>query len=149
LSGLGERLAPMDNDPFARREQRRDAMRRLNLLTGLLVKGLHPLSVDLVEPYPIGLWTGPDGREVLFDQERRPIWQRQPGGVFEPADADQLLNDIDDSEFLFSPYQPIWQQYEGMKTLRSILIAWGGRSPSMTMRKRKPGQKQPHREGIK
>lgn len=99
---------------------------QLRLLADCLAKGKHSLSVKLVRPFPVGLWTCYDGREILFDSARHPIWQqRYRKGPVESADRYERVKNVAWREVIFDdrlPYQP---QYEAMKRLRSILAGWG------------------------
>lgn len=52
---------------------------------------------------PYGLWTCEDGREVIFNRDYRPIWQRNGGSAWEADSREQVpwveqrwfLSDID------------------------------------------------------
>src|SRR5215468_6698717 len=40
---------------------------------------------------PYGLWTCPDGREVLFNRDYAPIWERLPGEPARRADPNERI----------------------------------------------------------
>ena len=40
---------------------------------------------EMIERLPYGLWTHPDGTEILFNRGHRAIWRRGPEGTAEPT----------------------------------------------------------------
>jgi hypothetical protein len=73
------------------------------------------------------MWTCRD-REVLFDKEYHPIWQRWKDGRVEVADPHEWVR-FQKDEFFFWEYPrlPFHQDYEGMKRLRDVVLSWVGR----------------------
>lgn len=55
---------------------------------------------------PYGMWTCADGREVLFNREYCPIWQRYPGKPAEKADSDEWVSWVK-QQYLFDGRE-IW-----------------------------------------
>jgi hypothetical protein len=43
---------------------------------------------------PYGKWTCPDGREVLFNRDYKPILERMPGQPAKPADPTEWVDNI-------------------------------------------------------
>jgi hypothetical protein len=41
---------------------------------------------------PYGMWTCADGREILFNRNYRPIWQRLPEGTVQHADSNEWVD---------------------------------------------------------
>ena len=46
---------------------------------------------DRRESAPYGVWQTRNGREILFNRDYRPLWQRRPGQPAEPADPDESV----------------------------------------------------------
>jgi hypothetical protein len=67
-----------------------------------------------------GRWKCGDGREVLFNRDYRPIWQRYPGQRAEPADPDEWVRDI------VGEAKYYWIDGEGTNANgRRLLKEWG------------------------
>jgi hypothetical protein len=76
-----------------------------------------------VKPFPYGMWTTSNGRQVIFDRAYRPLWERSIG-VVRNADASEWVRDIAYSQFFFDDGQLPYRQCAGMKQLRRVLATW-------------------------
>jgi hypothetical protein len=94
----------------------------LPLLIDCMRQGLHKMACRLVRPFPYGLWTCRDGREVLFDRNYKPIWQLHDG-IVEVADRREWVEHVHE-EIFFDDQLPPHRQYAGMKRLRAIVVRW-------------------------
>jgi hypothetical protein len=99
-------------------------MRQFALLADCLQKGLHKLAVQSVRRFPCGLWITGDGREVMIDAGYKPIWQRLLDGGVEPANPDAWVEDIVRREHFFDDWPPLHLQYDNLKRLRAVMLAW-------------------------
>jgi hypothetical protein len=100
-------------------------MGQLRLLASSLAQGLHKIAWSTVNPFPYGMWTTGSGRQLIFDRDYRPLWERLPDGTCQAADPREWVEDITRREFFFwndliDPYQ----DYKGMKRLRAICVSW-------------------------
>lgn len=70
---------------------------------------------------PYGRWTCADGREVLFNREYTPIWQRRPGQSAKPAKPGEWVEHVG-SEMIYSD-----SDKEDVKRAKgaAVLAAWG------------------------
>ncbi len=66
----------------------------------------NPRRVCLRSTLPYGMWTCADGREILFNRNYQPIWQRIDG-VFTAADRDEWVPWVEQSWF-FDDTDPPW-----------------------------------------
>lgn len=71
---------------------------------------------------PYGVWTCPDGREVLFDRQYRPMLQRQDGDPATPADPDEWVQSIASERWLWTSATP---RREREAAASAILAEWG------------------------
>ena len=78
---------------------------------------------------PYGIWTTEDGREVLFNRDYQPIWQRRSGEPPEPADRKEWVKGILSQRWFYKDGTP-----ESQKHARgaAILAEWGVRVPDRT-----------------
>lgn len=88
----------------------------------LVIANFKPMRLHL----PYGKWKCADGREVLFNRDYCPIWERSPDGVVTPIEPDVYV-DHEDSEFYFNdgtaPYYD--NNSATVKECLSILNDWG------------------------
>ncbi|MBB2148975.1 DUF5623 domain-containing protein [Pedobacter gandavensis] len=103
---------------------------------GRFVYGRHEVSVlrkqlDIADFKPMrlylpyGKWKCADGREVLFNRDYCPIWDRSSDGVVMPIDPD-IYVPHDDSEFYFHDgTAPYHNNNITVKNCLSVLNDWG------------------------
>lgn len=104
---------------------------------GRFVYGRHEVSVlrkqlDIADfkpmrlHLPYGKWKCADGREVLFNRDYCPIWERSSNGIVMPIEPDVYVHH-DDSEFYFddgnAPYYD--NNSSTVKNCLSVLNDWG------------------------
>jgi hypothetical protein len=98
----------------------------LEAIADLLSKGLHRLAVETVgrPNFPMGRWSYRDGRQILFDYHYQPLCLRRRNGLIEAGvirpDDGWMQQEI----FFMDDRKPFYQQYEGMKHLRRVLVEW-------------------------
>ena len=86
-------------------------------------------SKKLFAQLPYGKWTCADGREVLFNREYQPIWQRR-GNEVSAADPNEWVEWVEQAWFYDDAKSPFPWGLRGsnMKTRRycaQILKDWG------------------------
>ena len=104
----------------------RATLAELRVLADCLAKGMHKLAVASMLPrhFPYGVWRDAYHEPVvLFDRSYRGLW-RWRHGVVEPVRPTWQI-EYRNEEVLFDELKPQWQQYDAMKQLRAILVAWG------------------------
>ncbi len=72
---------------------------------------------------PYGKWTCEDGREVLFNRNYKPIWQRMPGQSAEPADPEERVPFVKQEWFYKDGNQP-WRDAEADQLCNAVLSSW-------------------------
>lgn len=72
---------------------------------------------------PYGKWTCSDGREILFNRDYEPIWQRHLNQAAEPADQHEWVLFEREEERFYS--DPPWRSAEAERRCNQILGAWG------------------------
>ena len=117
-------MMPRDHDVKLLMFARRSSLQQLETLADCLRRCWHKRSVDLVHPYPFAHWVCNDGRELLVDSAYNPIWQRSPEGYVTVADPTEWIEGIAHRDVLFDKHKPFYQQYAGMKRLRTVLVRW-------------------------
>lgn len=77
--------------------------------------------------FPYGKWTCADGREVLFNRDYCPIWQRRPGQPARPAYPFEWVNNIVECEMYFDDgsFRGIERGMFTIKRLNAVLASWG------------------------
>jgi hypothetical protein len=90
-----------------------------------------PKYERLRETMPYGMWTCEDGRQVLFNRDYHPIWQRYPGAPAIPADPEEWVLQIKQQNYFFDDSNPPWirkgqgREYGPTARLcRKILAEW-------------------------
>lgn len=73
---------------------------------------------------PYGMWTCADGREVLFNRDYKPIWQRRTGGPAEQADADEWVR-FERQEWFYLDHNTPWVNKASKRRCEAILQDWG------------------------
>lgn len=73
---------------------------------------------------PYGKWTCADGREVLFNRDYKPIWQRRPGHAAEPADRQEWVP-FERQEWYYQDGQQPWRNADAEKRSNRVLESWG------------------------
>ena len=71
---------------------------------------------------PYGRWTAEDGREILFNRDYSPIWQRLPGQAPEPADPKEWVKGILTQDWFYSDKH---REPAKRNRAKAALIAWG------------------------
>ena len=77
---------------------------------------------------PYGKWTTEDGREVLFNRDYMPIWQRLPDGTVSVADKDEWVPWVRQDQFYHDGNGP-WHYITTRRNCQSILDMWHGTGP--------------------
>jgi hypothetical protein len=90
-------------------------------------------ELELRNRYPYGLWTCSDGRQVLFDRNYKPRWQRYPGQPATLANPDEWIPWVK-QEWFFSGPEP-WARPNNRKEravveevvarCEAVLTEWG------------------------
>jgi hypothetical protein len=57
---------------------------------------------------PYGMWTCADGREVLYNRDYHPIWQRRPGKAAEKANPSEWVHWVKSEHFFDDGWGAIW-----------------------------------------
>jgi hypothetical protein len=73
---------------------------------------------------PYGKWTCADGREVLFNRNYKPIWERRPGGTTEPANSAERVKFVQQEWFYDDTNQP-WRRVQTARKCNALLAEWG------------------------
>lgn len=73
---------------------------------------------------PYGKWTCADGREVLFNRDYKPIWQKMPGQPAEAADAEERVPFKKQEWFYQDGTQP-WRSADTERACNQVLLDWG------------------------
>jgi hypothetical protein len=87
-------------------------------------------EVKLRNRYPYGFWTCPDGRQVLFDRNYKPVWQRYPGQSATPADPNEWVS-WSKQEWFFDDGSPPWERpvngavKKVVAHCEAVLAEWG------------------------
>ena len=86
-------------------------------------------EVNLRNRYPYGFWTCPDGRQVLFDRNYKPMWQRYPGQSATPADPNEWVS-WSKQEWFFDGPSPWTRPINGavkqvVARCEAVLAEWG------------------------
>jgi hypothetical protein len=86
-------------------------------------------EVELRNRYAYGLWTCPDGRQVLFDRNYKPMWQRYLDQPATPADPSEWV--LFAKEEWFFGYPAPWTHpinyavKQVMTRCEAVLAEWG------------------------
>jgi hypothetical protein len=75
---------------------------------------------------PYGKWTCADGREVLFNRDYKPLWQRYPGQAAHQADSGERVNWMRVETFYTGANQP-WRDTASARMCSDILAKFGVR----------------------
>jgi hypothetical protein len=98
-------------------------MGQLRLLASSLAQGLHTMAWSTVRPFPRGMWTCGDGRQVIFDRSYELVWEYLPNGICRAADPHEWVEDITRRKFFFWNDRLLcYQEYRGMKRLGTVLV---------------------------
>jgi hypothetical protein len=89
----------------------------------LLDEPLHPLF-PLRMTLPYGKWVCADGREVLFNRDFQPIWERLAGGISRTAARDSRCESLKETR-LFGDHNPPWQNSRTFRRCLEALRAFG------------------------
>jgi hypothetical protein len=87
-----------------------------------------PMPEPMRYRLPYGLWTCVDGREVLFNRDYKPIWQRHSGEAATVADRDEWISYVDQKWFYGDHSAPWLKGREAQATLaqcEDTLAVWG------------------------
>ena len=71
---------------------------------------------------PYGVWRCADGREVLFNREYRPIWERLPDGTVRAADPCEWVRFIVNHRWFFDDGT---ERREVLERTDAVLREWG------------------------
>jgi hypothetical protein len=80
---------------------------------------------------PYGCWRCGDGREILFNREYRPIWERRPGQRTRRADLDEWVEDIVLTRHFFTDHSPPWISPATARRCEAVLRAYGAPEPEL------------------
>jgi hypothetical protein len=72
---------------------------------------------------PYGKWTYADGREVLFNRNYKPIWQRRPGQAAEAADPEERVP-FERQKWFYTDVNQPWRNAETDRLCNVILSSW-------------------------
>lgn len=73
---------------------------------------------------PYGLWRGRDGREILFNRDYRPIYERS-GSTAQQADQAAWIKDIADQRWFYNAGSEPWQDGGSHTRCLEVLANWG------------------------
>jgi hypothetical protein len=79
-------------------------------------------SLEKVRPTPYGAWRCADGREVLYNRNYQPIWERLPDGTVRPADPSEWVRDIVEHRWFWDDGT---MHKDVMKRADAVLREWG------------------------
>jgi hypothetical protein len=85
---------------------------------------------ELRTTLPYGLWKCADGREVLFNRNYRPLWERK-NGVVAPADWNERVK-FDGQGFFFDDWGSPWRRPENRPRIAGILADFLAGKPVRT-----------------
>lgn len=94
----------------------------------VVMRDQSPIPEPMRYRLPYGLWTCSDGREVLFNRDYKPIWQRRPGEAASAADRDEQVPYVDQKWFYGDHSAPWLKGREGRTALArcdAVLAEWG------------------------
>jgi hypothetical protein len=97
-------------------------MDQLQSIASFLENGKHTLAHKAAPHFPYGVFNLSDGREILFDRNYTPLWERLANGTVQCADP--LETPRGNETFFFNDNPPWHQQYEANKQLRRLLVRW-------------------------
>lgn len=75
---------------------------------------------------PYGKWVCDDGREVLFNRDYQPIYERRPGRASREADSREWVEDIKQTEFFYSDSNPPWLDQATLRKCSELLETFNG-----------------------
>jgi hypothetical protein len=97
-------------------------------LRTLLCYGKHRMAYEHFPAgrFPTGCFVCSDGREVLHDRGRRPVFEIGVDDRERGSNPDEWVEDVESEEQYFHGTLPKYQQYVAMKTLKFVIgIRWG------------------------
>jgi hypothetical protein len=89
----------------------------------ILNEPLHPLF-PMRAKLPYGKWTCGDGKEVLFNRDFQPIWDRLPGEAARPADPDVRCEHVKE-KWYFGDRNPPWSNERSVRRCLDALGVFG------------------------
>jgi len=84
------------------------------------LRGFRPMRLYL----PYCKWTCADGREVLFNRDYNPIWQRSADGVVSPIQPDTHINYNKSEHYYNDRTTPYGGDDNTLKKCRAVLEEW-------------------------
>lgn len=72
--------------------------------------------------FPYGKWTCEDGREVLFNRDYKPLFERK-GGVVRLADKDEWVP-FKKQEFFYTDTTSPWRRASSVEKCLAVLKEW-------------------------
>jgi hypothetical protein len=89
----------------------------------ILSEPLHPLF-PMRAKLPYGKWTCADGKEVLFNRDYEPIWERLPGEMASAADRKAQYEHVKEKWF-FGDRNPPWSSERSVRRCLEALRVFG------------------------
>lgn len=83
---------------------------------------------------PYGMWTCEDGRQVLFNRDYKPIFQRVPGAAATQADSAEWVRTIRKEEWFYTDGKLF---AASVKAACAVLDSWGVEIPAVPVIARK------------
>lgn len=88
-------------------------------------KGTLALPLPIRKLLPYGVWKCADGRDVLFNRDYQPIFDRRVGSGPVPADPQEWVKHIDEEKWFYSDVDPPWCDYAARRRCLAVLRDWG------------------------
>lgn len=85
---------------------------------------------------PYGKWTCADGRQVLFNRNYKPIWQRASDGSISPGDTEEWVA-FAEQEHFYGPDHLPWADENTSELLVAMLGLWAVPLPNLLPTKQK------------
>lgn len=79
--------------------------------------------VPLRHMLPYGVWTCPDGRQVLFNRDYTPIWQKDANGKVSVADQTEWVEFDRQDHFYVEGSEP-WMNKETLQRCSDVLMSF-------------------------
>jgi hypothetical protein len=75
---------------------------------------------------PYGIWKCADGREVLFNRNYKPMWERSLAQSWDAkrANPDEWVSFVD-QQWFFNDGNPPWDNAKSRARCENVLLEWG------------------------
>lgn len=80
-----------------------------------------PLDEPMRFRLPYGIWTTEEGRELLFNRDYKPIWERNGKESVEQADRSEWVKGIDGQSWFYGDHNPPWVDRKSLERCTAAL----------------------------